>query len=89
MFKVKETAEGRIERYKARLVAKGSLQKYGVDFEETFAPVAKFTSIRIILSIAAQYKLVLHQMDVKTVADDAADDDDDTPRVRRHHCKYC
>jgi hypothetical protein len=66
VFKVKETAEGLIERYKARLVAKGFLQKYGVDFEETFAPVAKFASIRIILSIAAQYKLVLHQMDVKT-----------------------
>ena len=66
VFKVKETVEGLIERYKARLVAKGFLQKYGVDFQETFAPVAKSTSIRIILSIAAQYKLVLHQMDVKT-----------------------
>ncbi|GAB9477791.1 Integrase catalytic core protein, partial [Globisporangium polare] len=66
VFKVKENQDGEIERYKARLVAKGFLQKYGVDFEETFAPVAKFTSIRIILSIAAQYKLVLHQMDVKT-----------------------
>lgn len=66
IFKVKETADGLIERYKARLVAKGFLQKYGVNFEETFAPVAKFTSIQIILSLAAQYKLVLHQMDVKT-----------------------
>ncbi|KAF1318371.1 Integrase catalytic core protein, partial [Globisporangium splendens] len=66
VFKVKETVEGLIERYKARLVAKGFLQKYGVDFEETFAPVAKFASIRITLSIAAQHKLVLHQMDVKT-----------------------
>ena len=66
VFKVKETAEGLIESYKARLVAKGFLQKYGVDFEETFAPVAKFTSIRMILSFAAQYNLVLHQMDVKT-----------------------
>ena len=66
VFKVKETVEGFIERYKARLVAKGFLQKYGVDFEETFAPVAKFTSIRIILSLAAHYQLLLHQMDVKT-----------------------
>ena len=65
VFTVKEIVEGLIERYKARLVAKGFLQKYGVDFEETFAPVAKFTSIRIILSIAAQHGLVLHRMDVK------------------------
>ncbi|KAF1328945.1 Gag-pol polyprotein, partial [Globisporangium splendens] len=53
VFKMRETAEGLIERHKAHLVAKGFLQKYGVDFEETFAPVAKFASIRIILSIAA------------------------------------
>lgn len=66
VFKVKETAEGLVERYKARLVAKGFLQKYGIDFEETFAPVAKFTSIRTILSIAARHKLMIHQMDVKT-----------------------
>ena len=45
VFKVKETVEGLIERYKARRVTKGFLQKYGVDFQETFAPVAKFTSI--------------------------------------------
>ena len=47
-------------------MAKGFLQKYGVDVEMTFAPVTKFASILIILSIAAQYKLVLHQMNVKT-----------------------
>ncbi|CAI5744418.1 unnamed protein product [Peronospora destructor] len=66
VFKVKENQVGAIERFKARLVAMGFLQKYDVDFEETFAPVAKFTSTRIILSIAVQYKLVLHLMDVKT-----------------------
>uniref|UniRef100_A0AAV1U2T2 Reverse transcriptase Ty1/copia-type domain-containing protein n=1 Tax=Peronospora matthiolae TaxID=2874970 RepID=A0AAV1U2T2_9STRA len=66
VFKVKETIDGLIERYKARLVAKGFLQKYGVDFEETFAAVAKLASIRIIVSLAAQHNLVLHQMDVKT-----------------------
>ncbi|CAI5728373.1 unnamed protein product [Peronospora farinosa] len=59
VFKVKETVDGLIERYKARLVAKGFLQKYGVDFEETLAPVAKFASIRIIVSLAAQHNLVL------------------------------
>ena len=44
----------------------GLLAKYGVDYEETFAPVAKFTSIRILLSLAAKYSLTVHQMDVKT-----------------------
>ena len=66
IWKVKETIDGFIERYKARLVAKGFLQKYGIDFEETFAPVAKFVSIRIILSLAAKYNLAVHQMDVIT-----------------------
>ncbi|CAI5746912.1 unnamed protein product [Peronospora destructor] len=65
-FRVKENQAGKVEHFKARLVAKGFAQKYGVDFEEIFAPVAKFTSIRLILSIAAKYSLRLHQMDVKT-----------------------
>ena len=63
---VKENQDGEVERFLSRLVAKGFLQKFGIDYEETFALVAKFTSIRIILSLAAKYHLNVHQMDVKT-----------------------
>ena len=62
-FRVKKNQSGEIERFKARLVAKGFSQKYGI---ETFAPVAKFTSIRVVLSLAAKYNLAVHQMDFKT-----------------------
>uniref|UniRef100_A0AAV1UEK1 Reverse transcriptase Ty1/copia-type domain-containing protein n=1 Tax=Peronospora matthiolae TaxID=2874970 RepID=A0AAV1UEK1_9STRA len=66
VFCTKENQDGEFERFKARLVAKGLSKKFGVDYEETFAPVAKFTSIRVVLSVAAKYGLMLHQMDVKT-----------------------
>ena len=66
MFKVKTNADGEIERYKARLVAKGFSQVEGIDYTETFAPVAKYGSIRCVLALAAQLDLEVHQMDVKT-----------------------
>ena len=66
LFSVKENANGSIERYKARLVVMGNDQKYGYDYQETFAPVVRYESLRLMLALAAKYDFVVHQMDVKT-----------------------
>jgi hypothetical protein len=66
IFKMKHAADGSIEKYKARFVARGFSQKEGIDYEETFALVARYTSIRVVLSIATVMKWKVHQMDVKT-----------------------
>ena len=65
VFSVKYGANGKVERYKARLVAKGYTQIYGIDFQETFSPVAKLNTIRVLLSFAANLDWPLHQFDVK------------------------
>ena len=65
VFKIKENSEGKV-RYKARLVAKGYSQREGIDYEETFAPVIKAQSLRIILALGNQFNLLIHQMDVTT-----------------------
>ena len=67
IFKTKHSADGSIEKYKARFVARGFSQKEGIDYEETFAPVARYTSIITILSLASNMKWKLHQMDVNTI----------------------
>jgi hypothetical protein len=66
LFKIKHAANRSIEKYKARFVARGFSQKEGIDYGETFAPVARYTSIRTIIALATKMKWKLHQMDIKT-----------------------
>ncbi|XP_071901935.1 retrovirus-related Pol polyprotein from transposon RE1 isoform X4 [Coffea arabica] len=65
VFNVKYKSDGTVERYKARLVAKGYTQTYGIDYQETFAPVAKMNTVRVILSLAVNLDWPLRQFDVK------------------------
>ena len=65
IYKIKTHSNGSIERYKTRLIVKSFTQEYGVDYEKTFTLVARISSIRALLAVAAASKLDLFQMDVK------------------------
>ena len=65
IFKKKTNTNGNVTVYKARFVAKGFRQVQGVDYDETFSPVAMLKSVRIMLAIAAFYEI--WQMDIKTI----------------------
>jgi hypothetical protein len=65
VFKKKLRPDGTIDKYKARLVAKSYTQKEGEDFIDTYSPVARMTTLHILLSLTASHDLLVHQMDVK------------------------
>ena len=69
IYKIKTRSDGSIERYKACLVAKGFTQEYEIDYEETFTLVARISSIRTLLAVAATSKWNIFQMDVKCIGD--------------------
>ena len=67
VYKRNRGINGKVETFKARLVAKWYIQKEGIDYEETFSPVAMLESIRILLFIAAHFDYKIWQMNVKTI----------------------
>ena len=66
VFKRKLRPDGTVEKYKARLVAKGYTQKEEHDFFDTYSPVARLTTIRVLLALSASHGFLVYQMDVKT-----------------------
>ena len=66
IFKVKHATNIRIDKYKTKFVAKGFFEVEGVEYEENFAPITRYSSIRSILALVAQMGWKIHQMDVKT-----------------------
>jgi hypothetical protein len=66
IYKIKHATDGSVEKYKVRFVARGFSRVEGIDYEETFSPVARYTSIHTIIALVASMGWKLHQMDVKT-----------------------
>ena len=66
LYKIKHDADGSIQKFKACFVARGFSQVEGVDYDETFALVAIFSLIRVVISVVAEMGWKIHQMDVKT-----------------------
>jgi len=67
LYKAKQVADGSVEKHKARFVARGFSQVEGIDYDETFAPIARYSYIRSMLALSAQMGWKIHPMDVKTM----------------------
>ena len=65
VYKLKGKLDGSVKRFKARLVAKGYAQEKGIDFEETFAPTCRMTTVRSICALAAHHNWSIHPLDIK------------------------
>ena len=65
VFTMKQSPKGEVDRYKARLVTKGYSQTYGIDYDETFAPMTKMGTVRAFISCEVNFGWPLYQMDVK------------------------
>ncbi|KAL0410795.1 UNVERIFIED_CONTAM: Retrovirus-related Pol polyprotein from transposon TNT 1-94 [Sesamum latifolium] len=66
IFRKNLKPDGSFDKFKARLVAKGFKQKEGIDYFDTYSPVARLTTIRVLIALASVYNLPIHHMDVKT-----------------------
>ncbi|GJY81459.1 zinc finger, CCHC-type containing protein [Tanacetum coccineum] len=66
IFKIKLKVDGTIEKFKVRLVIQGFRQKSGIDYFDTYAPVAHISTIRLLIALASIHNLIIHQMDMKT-----------------------
>ena len=66
MFRTKYNVDGSIQKHKERLVAKGYSQQQGIYFEDTFSPITRFETMRVVLSLATQLQLPVYQFDVKS-----------------------
>jgi len=66
IYRIKYSQDGSINLFKARLVARGYEQILGVDYDETFSPVVRLTSLRIVFALSIHYNLLIHTMDVET-----------------------
>jgi len=66
VYRTKYGLDGNVDKHKPRLVAKGFSQVEGIHYTETFSPIAKMNSVRLVLSLATSFKWEVHQMDVKS-----------------------